>query len=200
MPTPPGFRSAENETFVATIKGRMTERALRGNCFTATLPATTTGIAAGNLVGAGGAASTQFAVWNPAGSGKNLALLQLWIGLISGTPAGGPLFHCMSPTAPNIASVGTIQNAMQGNAVATVARCALSAAGATLTAGGALSTIRPTSLYFSATAFAGQGSLGMEDIGGSLIIPQGYLWVPCWSAVGTSVLNAYGAMWEEIPV
>jgi hypothetical protein len=79
----------EGERFASLLKGKYTERALRGKLFTLSLAATTTGVAAGHITGAAAAAVTQFALWNPVGSGKNIALLQLWSGPISGTPAGG---------------------------------------------------------------------------------------------------------------
>jgi hypothetical protein len=89
---------------------------------------------------------------------------------------------------------------MRASTVSPVDRGQASAAGAALTRGGALTGVSPTSLYFSASSFTNAaGGLGLEDIGGSLIIPPGYLRVPCWSAAGTTLLNGWGAMFEEIP-
>ncbi len=46
-------------------QGRYYEQAARGNIFSLILTAWSTTIAAGNIVGAAAAASTQFALWNP---------------------------------------------------------------------------------------------------------------------------------------
>lgn len=193
----------QNDFIVSCLKGRYSEQALRGNLFVASLPATTTGVAAGNITGAAAAAVTNFAVWNPVNSGKMLALLKMWIGVISGTPPGGPLLHNLASQVPTIATLltnGTLQNALPNAPVATVAKAIAVSAGSALTGGGALTAVRPSSLDFSASAFAAAaGYQALEEIDGSIIIPPGYMWVPCWAAAGTSLLNAYGAMWEEIP-
>ena len=62
-------------------QGRYYEQAFRGNIFSLVLAATTGTVAAGNVNGAAAGASTQFALWNPAGSGKNLSLLDFHLGL-----------------------------------------------------------------------------------------------------------------------
>ncbi len=169
--------------------------------FTMALAATTTGIAAGNIVGASAAASTQFALFNPIGSGRVLVLSKLFVGLISGTPAGGPLFHGFYTGIPTLAPSGTINCArlIGGSLQATsVARGYASAAGAALTGGAAPAVLRATGFTFTATAQAEVSAINaLEDIEGDIIIPSGYGWVPLWAAAGTSVLNAYSVTWKE---
>lgn len=174
-----------------------------GRSFSLVLTATTTGVAAGNLVGAAAAASTQFALWNPAGSGYNIAIRKFFMGLISGTPVGGPMFHAVATTPPSIANVGTINNLLAGSSIASIAGCCASAAGAALTAGGAPAVLKPSGLYStSATAFvnAAANSPAMEDLGGSIVLPPGTMWVPQFKGGGTALLNCYAVEWEEIPV
>ena len=85
-------------------QGRYYEAASRGNVFSAGLTAWTSTVAAGNILLAAAAASTQFAVWNPAGSGKNLSLLKFGVYPISGTAPIPAVFHSATLTAPSIAT------------------------------------------------------------------------------------------------
>lgn len=169
--------------------------------FSLTLSATSTGIAAGNLTGAAAAASTQYALFNPLGSGRVLVLSRFYLGLISGTPAGGPLFHGFFVGVPTLAASGTIAlNRLAGGSLngTSVAKAYTSAAGAALTGGPAPSIIRPAGFSFTATAQAEVSAITcVEDIEGDIIIPAGYGWAPLWSGAGTSVLNAYGVSWKE---
>jgi hypothetical protein len=94
-----------SELVVSQNHGRFYEATSRGNMFALTLSAATTGVSAGNLVGAAAAAATQFAVWNPVGSGVNLSILKTHIAIISGTIVGGPVFHgYFNGTVPSIQS------------------------------------------------------------------------------------------------
>jgi hypothetical protein len=172
-----------------------------GTEFSMTLAATTTGIAAGNLVAAAAAASTNFALFNPLGSGRVLVLSRLYVGVISGTPVGGPLFHGLFFGASTVAPSGTIVcNRITGGGLSatSVAKGYASAAGAALTGGPAPSIIRASSLSFTATAQAEVSAINcVEDIEGDIIIPAGYGWVPLWAGAGTAILNAYTISWKE---
>ena len=190
------------EIILSQAHGRYYEQTSRGQLFTLTLSATTTGIAAGNLLNAAAAASTQFALWNPVGSGYNLSITKVMVGIISGTMATGPMYHAViQSTLPSIASVGAAYNNLVGGK-APVARYVASAAGTTLTGGSAPIVLRTMNLTFSAAAFAAAaGASTLADLpDGDLIIPPGYGWVPQFSAAGTSVLNSYSVTWEEIPI
>ena len=190
------------EIILSQAHGRYHEQTSRGQLFTLNLTATTTGIAAGNLIGAAAAASTQFALWNPIGSGFNLSITKCLIGPISGTFAAGPVYHGIIQTSvPTIASVGIAYNNLVGGK-SPVARYVASAAGTALTGGSAPITFRTMNLTFSATAFASAaGTSTIADVpDGDLIIPPGYGWVPLWTAAGTSVLNSYSVTWEELPI
>ena len=197
--------SRNGATIVGDGQGSYYEQASKGNIFNLTLTTTSGTIAAGNINGAAAAASTQFALWNPAGSGKNLSFLKYWILPISGTAPVAGCFHSYSSTAPTIATsvVSPITCANIGMAPASVARALTSAAGAALTGSSALQIIRPAHLYLAAGAMGTTGGFGTniaEELAGSIVIPPGTCWVPTWTAAGTTFLNGYGIMWEEIPV
>ena len=184
-------------------QGRYYEQASRGNIFSLVLGATTTNISAGNLNAAAAAASTQFALWNPAGSGKNISLLKFSVQVISGTFGAGGLFHSFSATAPTISTsvVTPIQCNNIGMAAASVARALTHVSGAALTGSSALAFIRAADLMFNAAAFANAaGAKAVEYIDGDIVIPPGTCWVPTWTAQGTALLNSYSITWEEIPI
>lgn len=168
-----------------------------GKEFSMTLSATTTGVAAGNIVAASAAAATQFALSNPVGSGILLVLSKLIVGVISGTPPGGSLFHGLIANVPTLAFSGTTVPLRAGGANS-AAKGYTSAAGAALTGGLAPTIWRASSIALIAGAVTSPGiTQGIEDIQGDLVIPEGYTWVPLWSAAGTSMLNSYTITWKE---
>lgn len=172
-----------------------------GQMFTLTLAATTSGVAAGNIVGASAAASTQFALTNPSTSNKNLVLTKFFVGIISGTPAPGPIFHGLMTTNPTLASIGgTIRNNSLGSsAVTSVATPHALAGGSGLTGGSAPITFRASAFSTTATAAASVSLINaLEILDGDIIIPPGITWVPLWSVAGTSLLNAYSVSWYEM--
>lgn len=168
--------------------------------YTLTLGATTTGVAAGNIVGASAAASTQFALTNPSTSNKNLVLTKFFLGVISGTPAPGPVFHGLITTNPTLASIGgTIRSNFLGDSsISSVATPHALAGGSALTGGSAPITFRASAFTTTATASASVSMINaLEIIDGDIIIPPGVTWLPLWSAAGTSLLNAYSVTWYE---
>jgi hypothetical protein len=200
--TAPNLRLGRlSDQIQSQLHGRYYEGTSRGNLFSAVLAATTGTIAAGNINAAAAAASTQFALWNPQGSGVNLALLKVLIAAISGTPPGGPAFHSYAVGTPN-ASVGTRgTNNLLGGPPSKGLYLA-SAAGTALTgSANALTNLRPMNLNFFAAALAAGANVesALELVEGDVVIPPGTLWVPTWAAAGTTFLTAYGISWEEVP-
>ncbi len=176
-------------------------QANQGTLFSLTLAATTSGVAAGNIVAATAAASTQFALTNPITSNKKLVLTKFFMGIISGTPAAGPVFHGFLTTNPTLASIGgTIRCNLLGNTTVTsVATPHVLAGGSALTGGSAVITFRPAAFSTTATAQASVNTVNcLEILDGDIIIPPGVTWVPLWSASGSSLLNAYGVTWYEM--
>lgn len=188
----------EADLIVSELAGRYGEATRRGEVFSLVLPAITTGVAAGNVSGAAAAASTQFALWNPVGNTKALEILKVRIGLISGTPAAGPLVHnLMLSGVPSIASVGQAVCGLAGSGQPS-ARYVAAAAGVTLTGGGALTPYALMNMDFSAAAFAdAAGTPTTEIVDGDIVIPPGFGYVPCFGAAGTTLLFGVSVTWRE---
>ena len=199
-PTARGGRVGE--TMISHTRSRFAEQSAQGNIFSMVLTATTTGVAAGNIVAAAAAASTNFALFNPANSGANYHLIKFGMGVISGTPGAGPMFHGLISTGiPTVATTGSIINHKTGKAGGSSALGWATAAGTTLTGGGAPVTTRIAGFSSTATAQASVGELNaIELVEGDILIAPGNGWVPLWGAAGTSLLNGYSVTWEEVPV
>jgi hypothetical protein len=179
--------------------GDYAEAAARSRVYSLALLATTTGVAAGNIAAAAAAASTNFALFNPVGSGKIFSLLKFGYGIISGTPAG-PLFHGLISTGvPTVAATGSAINHATGKVGGSSALHWATAAGTTLTGGGAPTTLRLADFSSTATAQASVNVVPtIEYINGDIILQPGMGWVPLHSAAGTSLLTGYSITWEEI--
>jgi len=181
--------------------GHWSEAASQQKLFTAILSQGTTTVAAGNIVGAAAAASTQFAVWNPLGSSVNLVLQKLRIQQYSGTPTAGGLtlsYFNASGVATFLSTSGAVHsnyiNGPLGQGV-----CLASAAGAALTGGSALTTLLNTGWSSSATALASPAGIGyVENFDGEVVVPPGFGVVPTWAGAGTTYLVGYSLTWEEV--
>lgn len=192
-----------NDLIVSMHSPRFYEMTSRGRSYVLPLLTTSTGVAAGNVNAAAAAASTQFALWNPASSGVNLVLKRFTFGIVSGSVVGGPLLHNVFTAAiPTIASVGTAFNSLVGQSYTGQAKFVASAAGTALTGGSTIALLRPSTISFSgAAAFSAvAGSAHFEDIDGDIVLAPGTGWVPCFASAGTSLLNSFGIAWNEIPV
>lgn len=201
----PGRSSRIGAEVSAFGQGKYYEQTSRGNVFSLILTNWTTGIAAGNLVGAAAAASTNFALWNPVGSGKNMSLLKFQCWIVSGTLPVPPLIHSLSITAPTIATsvVTPIACNNVGLGALSVARALTSAAGSALTGSSILQSLCSADLGIGAGAMTTTNNFEQkltEYLDGSIVIPPGACWVPTWMTAGTSVLGGYSITWEEIPV
>lgn len=192
-----------SDLIITRLRGDYAEAASTDVLYHGVLAATTGTIAAGNIVGAGPAAATQFALWNPPGSGYNLEIVKFFMGAISGTPPGGPVFHGLMQGTPAASVASAAGTPGLFGASGSVGRLLASAAGAALT-GVANSpvTVRPSSISLFAAAIAAGSNIEntVELVEGDLIVQPGYIWVPLWAGAGTTFLNAYGVSWMEVPV
>ena len=183
-------------------QGRYYEQTVRNNIFSLAFPASSGSIAAGNIYGAGAAASTQFALWNPVNTGKNLSLLKFTVFTIAGTSPAGPIMHGMASIVPTINSsfyTGGIQNNNLGGA-ASVARGMTNQGGSALTGGGATTYIRMADFWMTAGSIAVLNGLKMvEYIDGDIVIAPGTMWVPLWPSA-TAVTWGGSITWEEIAI
>ncbi len=187
---------------VAEGKGRYYESVNRGAVFSLYLNATSGTIVAGNIEAATAAATTQFALWNPVGSGMNISILKYGVGVVSGTAAPGAATHSYTTTTPTLTSTGVLAPVCNNLSSAVCGAGYLSSvAGTTLTGGGALKVIRAADFSSTATAQASVGLVkAIEDLGGDIILPPGACWVPTWRTAGSSLLNSYSVTWEEIRI
>lgn len=185
---------------VADAHGDYHDAATAGNVYSLYLNATSSTVAAGNIEAAAAAASTQFALWNPANSGYVLSLLKFGLGVISGTPTGGGVTHSLSiGHAISIAPSGTVLNHKTGATGGCIAGYLASAAGSNLTGSIALKALRVANFASTATAQASVNAVSaVEPIDGDIVLYPGMAWVPTWRGAGTTLLNNYSITWEEV--
>ena len=193
-------------------QGKYYEQASRGNVFSLSLQATSASATAGQLNGAAAAASTQFALWNPLGSGKNISLLKFGLGVVSSgnltITTGIQVFHswCSAPT-----NATTVVNAIQCNntsmAASSIARALTSAAGTALAGNSALQFIRQADLSFVSQAATPvvnlAGMKAVEFIDGDIVLAPGTCWIPTFNAganTSTTLYWGFSITWEEIAV
>jgi hypothetical protein len=185
-------------------QGKYYEATSRGTVFSL-IAAWTTNISAGNQIAAAAGASTQFALWNPIGSGKNLSLLKFACWVVSGTTPVPPLIHSYSISCPTIAT--SVINPITCNNVGLSASCVAKAlthvTGSALTGSSILQYLCVADLTVGAGATVPANLFEpklVEYLDGSIVIPPGICWVPTWMAQGTSVIGGYSITWEEIPI
>lgn len=193
------------EALVSDLMPRYAQSALEGLLFTLNLDAISTGVAAGNIKGASAAASTQFGVVNPPNSGKNMILTKFGLGVVSGTPGAGPVFHGFITNITSL-TAGTPGGTIRSNILGGVGASAMTpwalAAGSALTGSTQTPiTFRVANFTSTATAAASVSEVpAIEEIAGDIIVPPGVMWLPLWSAGGSSLLCGYSVSWLECPV
>lgn len=198
----PARLSPDRAVVTVDGKGRYYDSATGGSVFSLYLAATTTGVAAGNIELAAAAASTQFALWNPANSGYILSILKFGVGVISGTAAPGAVTHSLSiGHAISIANSGSPLNHKTGAIGGGVGKYIASAAGSALTGSVALKTLRAANFAATATAQAVPGYVAaVEEVAGDIVLYPGMAWVPTHPTAGSSLLHNYSVTWEEVQV
>lgn len=183
--------------------GKYENDTINRTIFHLTLGAWTTTIAAGNINAFAAAASTQFALWNPVGSGKNIVLLKFATFPISGTAPVAGCFHSKFQLAVTLAStaVSPVTNGLIGSLVSPRAGYITSAAGSALTGSGAATLIRAADFYITAgTAANLVGAKCIEHLDGDIVLTPGWGWAPTWKAAGTTYLGGYSVSWKEVTI
>lgn len=183
------------------------EQTVRGNIYTLAYTACTSGnIAAGNLVGATAAQSTQVMIWNPPGSGVNLVLLKFGLNITSGTTPVSGIWHGVGTPAPTVAlsaAAGTaIGNHNAGVLGSGKAGYMTHLTGGATTGCGASRPIRLVGLTIQgAGAYASlAGTPFMDLIDGDIVLPPNTYYAPQWAATGTNMVWGCTITWEEVPV
>jgi len=178
---------------VQDLHGRFYEAVVRGTVFEAVTA--TTGVAPGTAIGTTGA----FTLYNPTGSGKNLVLLDMDMGYVSGTLGSGTIYICAN-TNPNAAAVtGT---AITPTNLLIGAPVGVGKAFTTSTLPVAPTPIHPVwtiSPMLATTVFAPIDVRLLVD-GKYIISPGCALSFASVAGAGTSPLLTFSMSWEEVPV
>jgi hypothetical protein len=196
--TNPTIRMGQlGDMVVSELHGRYYEQAYRGSVFSLSV---STAAAITAYIGAA-AGQPQIALYNPVGSGKNLAVLQASYNNVvaasgAGTVAWGIWF---GPTvAPTAATNAVATNMATLQKAGSVASCWTNTA---LTSSTALVNQYPVGSYYWATAAGAFGpSMNLLDVGGSIIVPPGTMVALGGSAALTSATWTGNITWEEVPV
>jgi hypothetical protein len=190
----------QNATLMQELYGKFMEPLLRGQMFHYSTAAT--GVAGGAL-----GTSTAPMIWNPAGSGKLIIPVRMYIGLVSGAAA---LFHvvhgfktgCYGPGTGNPVVSWTDVRPVNckigsGNAsIANFAPATVSLTGAPTQLGNL--GLAPSGAWAAAAANAVNWSVDFSD--GHLAIPPGTAWFP-WAANGAiAITAAIDVIGIEIPI
>ena len=200
-----------SEALVSELMGRFYEQTYRGLKFSAATAGGGVQLAATHLFSTAiGTFTPILAIYNPLTSAVNLVLEQAWVGL-----ASAPL-ATVTQTGSFLLVVGSGQTITNAQSATPVNNKTLKAAGsnaigisnAALAGGvGNPTLLRPISgaielVTATANATAIAGSISVEDLAGSIIVPPGgYL------ALANGVSNAVsghlvvaGFTWDEVPV
>lgn len=151
----------------------------------------------------GAAAGTpQIAVWNPAGSGKNLWVVFANFGSVVAASAAGTVTWGLyyGPTAAITAAASSTYPVSQATLVpsGSVAKAYVNAA---LTGSTALSNVIPMGSYYWATAAGATLVTGsVQEIPGYLMIPPGAMVALGGSSALTSATWIGNLIWAELPV
>jgi hypothetical protein len=185
----PPYLGRKGEVVVTELHGQLYETSARGNVFIASTAVT--GVAPGTAL----STTAGFALSNPAGTTKNLSVLGIWVGYLSGTPPVGFLALAVNTNA--------VAAAVTGTAIAPIAGSPLQPAGVgkaftTATLPATPTLLRPLTALLAASPFIGKD---YEDVRGSIVIPPGCtLSIEGVGAGGTSPLFVYSVMWEEVSI
>lgn len=188
----------QSEQIVSEFHGKYYVQTQRGNMFIATsstaaaIPVTTT-------------TSPNFALWNPAGSGKNVVLVRYAAGWNATTEAPGSIAFMYALNAGNTVATGAIftayanttpLNALLGAGNTNQAR--FSVAATATAAGTMLETLGLSHLTTTGTATFGSFTY-IIDFDGQLILPPG---TAIWTAATTATASTYNQTikWYEAPI
>lgn len=150
------------------------------------------------------------ALWNPQGSGKNLSIAKVTLGLNAqaSTAAGAFGYAWLNNAGSGLATAAPISaitaiTATRGSCICGVpgqgSSVAIAASGATLTT--AMAWGRAASFSTSTGAITTWGAVGalVDDLDGTMIVPPGCFW-----AVTTAILTGWTAVatvvYEELPL
>lgn len=182
---------AQGDGQVSELHGKLYTLSKRNKVYTA--QTAVTGVAPGTSIGTTGA----FALYNPAGSGIDLAILKVFMGYISGTLGAGTVFLCLNNNPVAAAVTGTAITEIPGLATGTAG------VGVALTTATMPATSTPVLPLFNLTAALASTAVApyvvTADLDGAIIIPPGCsASLQAVAAGGSTPLVAFGMVWEEV--
>ncbi len=200
-----GVRESKTASQVASqAHGKYHEAASRGVLYTAT---TQSSVAVSTAL----SVTCPFTLYNPVGSGKNLAIKKAYFAQgASGTLGTGGLFHCVYTIKGPVASQSGTAPVVGGGAVVTPINNLIGTANTAVGLvfqGGTLNAA-PVALYpmVNLSEVAG-GTIGdnsitnFEDVNGAIVLEPGAGWaLQGISAAGAAPLGFFGVSWEELPI
>lgn len=181
------------ETIVQELHGRYYEAVKRGNVYVASTAGA--GVAPGTVL----STTPPFTIYNPAGSGVDLVLMQAWLAYISGTLGAGALVWAVNNSPQQAAPTGgTVLTPINALLSSNLGR-GKAFQGSTLAA--APTIFRPfCSLGASLATTAVQPWQAYEPTDGAIVIPQGCsASLQAIAAAGSTPLVLLSAAWEEVP-
>ena len=192
-----GLRASRNGGLVVTPEATaLYEGASRGTVFSCSTALTGTTVVAANNSGVAAAAATILSLYNPIGSGVNLALVKTGVWFTSGTPAVGMWCY-------NVAYNQTITatpNAVMGRNLPSGA--ATSASGFTqtaLTGSGAQTFLRGFGTMFAGAIAATTPALHWDDAS-DIVLPPGGVISICSPGTGTTVIVMASIVYQEVAI
>lgn len=155
-----------------------------------------TGVAPGTAVGT----TAAFALYNPAASGKDLVVLKLGMGYVSGTLGAGEVSLCVSTNTVAAATTGTAipaRNAYVGAAANNV--------GSALTTATLPATPTPVGVFCSLTALLASTAVQPYTVenyldGLTIVQPGATISLQATAAAGSTPLVVYSVVWYETAI
>jgi hypothetical protein len=192
-----------SEGIVSQCHGKYYEATSRGNMYSVTNGVT--GQAPGTALGA----SPPILLYNPAGSGRRLAIKKVTGGFISGTLGAGTVFHCGFTLSGTVGGQSGTAPVVGSGAALTPVNMDMNAANNSVAVAFAAGTLsaNPTPLYPFATINAETAATATnptqleEDLDGNIVLEPGSGYcLEGKTAAGSSPLMSFGIVWEEIPI
>ncbi|SRR6266576_1283332 len=194
----PSFPQDQQGALLATeLNPRYYQNIYQNQTFAAQVAnANPTGVTTGIL---GAAGTPLLLVWNPAGTGKNLVILNAVVaGRNNGTVSPGSFVWSAGLTTAITANLSTPINLLNYQLTGSVAKFVANAAATGLSA---LNYIRPiTGMGAGTTATTTGFQQAFEDTAGSILVPPGAAAAIISTVTGTAAVVDAGITWVEVNI
>ena len=208
----PARAAKTGEILTSDVHGRFYESNIRNNIYCAGMTTTAINNATFTTATTNNTTTPILGVWNPAGSGKNLVILQarLQATITAATATGGGAFVWMVGTATGAASTGTAPRnrnmlVASGSVAKDMSGVALTGLTVTLafldTSGLSAGAVASFSEVGTAVGFVpAQGGTCIDNIDGALIVPPGFVLSLQCTTTPVAHSAASSLIWEEVSI